>query len=219
MSRKIKVLGALIALTLINGCAIHDGRPAPANINVTDEQKLKSVKHWEVVADDVSDTIAKAAINSKTSVYIKSDDKTAFDKVFPSYLRSKLLAKGVNVSASEQNALRVDLNVEAVRHVILNRYKPGSLSALAAGVLVLRDSTDSTRATIGSLAALAIGADVIASYNEVTKRPSTEVVLTTSIQKDSNYLVHRTDAYYIDSVDSTLFNDYAKEIPVLKAPK
>ena len=64
-----------------------------------------------------------------------------------------------------------------------------------------------------------MGADAIASYNEITKRPSTEIVLTTSIQKDSVFIAHRTDAYYIDGADSNLFEDSVREIPVTKALK
>ncbi len=219
MNKHIKMLGMAILFVVIQGCAIHDGRPAPININVADEQKLKSVKHWEVVADDISNSIAKVALETNSTIYISPINRTSFGKVFPSYIRSKLLTRGIKVSSTEDRALRVEINLDTVNHVILNRYNPGTLAALAAGVLVLRDFTGNERSSAGSLATLLVGADAIMSFNEITKRPSTEVVITTSIQRETNFIAHRTDAYYIDIQDSTLFNDLSREIPVSKATK
>jgi hypothetical protein len=200
----------------LSACVINDGKPRPSNMSVGNQEKLKSVKHWDVVADDVALTISELAIDSNSPVFISQDDTTSFGKVFPSYLKSRLITKGVKISTKGESALIVDVNVNAVRHVVLDKYRPGSLSALAGGVLVLRDVANTTRSTIGALAGLAIAADAVKSYNEVTKPPSSEVVLTTSIAKDNLFILHRTDAYYIDGADSSLFENSVREIPVVK---
>lgn len=210
--------GIVITITasILTGCAIHDGRPPVATFDSAPEYKLKSVKHWQVVADDISNQIAPVAKSGGQAVFIPSSTTTSFGKVFPSLLRSSLVSKGVAVSPSPSGALQVNVNVEEVRHVSLNRYKPGTLTALAAGVMVLREGTETARSAVGSLAALAVGADVVASVAEMDKRPSTEVVLTTSAEKEGRYALYRTDSYYIDSIDSSLFTETGRQFPVVE---
>ena len=213
---KIRTLYILALLAVSTGCAIHDGRPPVANYNPEAQHKLKSVTHWQIVADDIASQIEPVAKAGNQSVFVPTSSATSFSKVFSSQLRSSLLKKGVKVpSAAESGALVINVNVDEVRHVTLNRYKPGTLTALAAGVLVLREATDTIRSTIGAGAALLVAKDAY-KFTELDKRPSTEIVITTTAEKNTQYAIHRTDAYYIDSVDSSLFTDTGHQFPVVR---
>ncbi len=204
-------------LILTTGCAIHDGRPPVARYTPEAQHKLKSVTHWQIVADDIASQIEPVAKAGNQSVFVPTTPATSFSKVFSSQLRSSLLKKGVRVSSAESGALVINVNVDEVRHVTLDRYKPGTLTALAAGVLVLREATDSLRSTIGAGAALLVAADAYRTFTELDKRPSTEIVITTTAEKNAQFAIHKTDAYYIDSVDSSLFTETGRQFPVVKA--
>lgn len=216
---KTGVFCLLAFTTLLTGCAIHDGRPPVARYNPEAQHKLKSVSHWQIVADDIAGQIELAARTNNQSVFVPMSQVTPFSKVFSSQLRSSLLKKGVQLSSVESGALVINVTVDEVRHVSMNKYRPGTLTALAAGILVLREATDTARSSIGAAAALAIAGDVIATASTVDERPSTEIVITTTAEKNAQYAFHRTDAYYIDSVDSSLFTETGRQFPVVSGEK
>ena len=215
MNTNVMVLLGVLAVT--TGCAIHDGRPPVANYHPEAQHKLKSVSHWQIVADDIASQIEPVAKAEGQPVFVPTAPTTSFSKVFTSQLRSSLVRKGVRVNSTESGALVINVNVDEVRHVTLDRYKPGSLTALAAGVLVLREATNTLRSTIGAGAALLVAEDAYRTFSELEKRPSTEIVITTTAEKNAQYAIHKTDAYYIDSVDSSLFTDTGRQFPVVKA--
>jgi hypothetical protein len=54
------------------------------------------------------------------------------------------------------------------------------------------------------------------SYETDDSRPTTEVTLTTTIEQNGVYTVYRTDTYYIDGVDASLFVDRSRQFPVIQ---
>jgi hypothetical protein len=209
----MKLLVALFVSMAVAGCAIHDGRPKVGAFEVIEQNKLKSAAHWRVVAEDVAGQISAKA--PAQPVFIPSGTDTTFSKVFASQLRSSLLAKGYALSPTKAGALEISVTVEEVQHVTLNRYSPGTLSKLAAGVLVLREFTDTARQAVGAVAGLLIAEDIIRSAQELDKRPNTEIVLTSVATKDGVVLSHNTDVYYLDSVDSSLFSVTGRQFKVV----
>lgn len=211
MKSRLIVLAAVLGLA---GCAIHDGRPAPSYFSVADQGKLKSAAHWRVVAEDVAKQFSLKS--SGQAVYVvPAETETTFSKVFASQLRSSLAARGHALSPTQAGAIKISVTIDQVQHVTLDRYKPGTLSSLAAGVLVLREFTDTYRQSIGAAAGLAVAADAIASANELTARPDTEIVLTSVATKDGVVLMHDTSVYYLDSVDSSLFTPATRQFKVV----
>ena len=90
--------------------------------------------------------------------------------------------------------------------------KPGELTALG-GSLWYLDAAGPTAAALGG--ALAI-ADAVFSYEKHDSRPTTEVTLTTTIEQNGVYSVYRSDTYYIDGVDASLFVDRSRQFPVIQ---
>ncbi len=199
----------------MGGCAIQDGRPPVATFSVEPEYKLKSATHWQVVANDIANNIERVSAGNNYRVFVPANAQTVFGRVFASQLRSSLIAKGVAVSSVPDGALRVSVAAEEVQHVSLSRYAPGSLTALGAGVLVLRDAAIGRHDVTGSVGAVVVAADVAASIIEMQKRPTTEIVLTTSIEGDGRFLLHRTDTYYVDEVDTSLFTVTSKQFAIV----
>jgi hypothetical protein len=206
-----------IALS-VGGCAINDGRPAQANMSVGDQQKLKSAAHWAVVAQDVTRELALKTVSQNVYV-VPSDANTTFSKVFTSQLKSSLAAKGYTLSSTKAGAIEIVITVDSVQHVTPNRYRPGTLSALAAGVLVLREFSETARQSVGAIAGLTVAADAIISSNEINKRPDTEIVLTAVASKDGAILMHNTNIYYLDSIDLSLFTDVNRQFKIVGSTK
>jgi hypothetical protein len=201
--------GLFAAAMLLGGCASYDGRPAQAFFEVEPEYKLKSAKHWRVVANDVARNIRKAVKDPDAQVHVPvpAESGSIFNRVFASQLRSSLFDSKAALTPYEPGSHTVHVTVDTVRHVTLPDYIPGSLSILAVGVKVLRESHRVGAPLSQDLgqAVVAGGTDAALTYREDQKRPSLEVVLTTSITYQGRYVFHSTDTYYLDDVDACLF--------------
>lgn len=217
--RNTAILGLLPALFL-SGCAIHDGRPAVSTLDVPSQTKLKSASHWQVVATDVAtqiDASLKQNNQAGTPIWVPAGNPgSAFSKVFASQLQSSLMQRGLSVVDQQGGALEVSVTTEAVwhgadRHV----YRPGTYTALTAGVLVLRDAVLHHANPVGPIMGAAVALDVARTVEEFSGRPFTEIVLTTSVKKGSAFVMHRTDVYYVDEVDAALFDIRQREFKVV----
>lgn len=211
----------LFSVAALTGCASYfDGRPRAGVIAVSEQAKLQSASHWQIVADDIASQISKTLKSRNlpaTPLWVPpAAQQSKFSSVFASQLRSGLLRQGVSVSDGKESALEVSITVEDVRHGVQRRYAPGTLTALTAGILVLRDAVLGDINPGGAIAAIGIGSDIALSVREAQKIPNTEIVLTTAIKKDGLFIVHKTDVYYVDDVDSGLFTP-GKEFKVVGA--
>ena len=237
-------MGATIGLGIV-GCTSYDGRPMVSTYSPPPEHKLKSITHWDIIANDVATQIQDTLqppqppesvdkpVNSQPpkpishqAVYISSPSSTDFDKVFSSQLKSSLLAKGFDVRTSPKDALVINFKVNSVYHVPTKRssdYVPGTLTALAGGVLVIRDAAlynPTTSGLVATTLGIAGAVDLYALWVEMNKRPNTEIALTTSAEVGDKYIIHRTDSYYIDTVDTGLFTvSKSKDFDVVTGAK
>ncbi len=214
-----------VSAVIFSGCVSYDGRPLVATYSPPPEYKLKSITHWNIIANDVATQIQSTLQpadaldgvsqtmkpNILPAIYIASPNETDFDKVLSSQLQSSLLAKGFEIKSTPKNALTINFKVNAVMHTQVRRsidYAPGTLTALAAGILVIRDAA-LYNPTPSGLAVSTLGitaaADLYALWLEMNRRPNTEIALTVYAQSGDKYIIHRTDSYYIDTVDTGLF--------------
>lgn len=201
-----KLTPLFFVLSALAGCAYQQqGRPPVSYYNVTSEMQLKSAKHWRVVANDIAAKVQSQQLVKGTRLFIKPNNPDSlFDRVFSAQLKSSLFDAGIPVSSVPEGALQVSISAVTVRHVAELKYVPGSLTALAAGVAVLRESANKYVGTV-------IGADALASIVSMTDLPDTELVLTTAIERDGLYVLHSTDTYYVDGVDFCLFKPLGRD--------
>lgn len=218
----MRITGYIMAIATIatGGCTIFDGRPAVATLEPPAQVKLKSAAHWQIVANDIGSQI-NANITSKNlgnqAIRVPVDSTSSkFAKVFASQLQSSLLQSGMKVVDGKENALEVSVTTEEVwhgpyRHV----YRPGSITALTGGVLVLRDAFLNSATPINAVIGAAIGLDAAKTIEEFSGRPFTEIVLTTSVKQGNTFVMHRTDVYYVDEVDVSLFDSGQRQFRIV----
>jgi len=181
-------------------------------MNVPSEHKLKSAGHWQVISAHLLNNLRDKLPNNQTPIYVPKMQNTTFSKIFHSQLRSTLSTSGHMLSDNDKAAVRIEVTAESVQHTELtNRYRPGKLTALAFGLKYLESASD----LIDAATNLMIAKDVGESIAETQYRPETEIVLTTVLRNNDIIVAHRTDVYYIDTVDEGLFKENLRTFSVV----
>jgi hypothetical protein len=100
----------------------------------------------------------------------------------------------------------VQYEAQLIQHASVPYYRPGMLTALAAGVVVGRalavSHFDGTEASLIGLGLAAL-ADVGLGHSARATR--TEVIITTTIAEQNRYIMRRSDIYYVPDGDAFLF--------------
>ena len=197
----------LLAL-LAGGCASRV--PVAVNHPLTTQKKAKAAHHWDVLADDVAQQIQTAAsapdnfLHGKP-LYLKPAGKSPFEAAFNNFLITRLVNRGLPVTSKAGEGAAITYDIQLVRHESSRfTHLPGTLTTLAAGVWVIRDIAGSAAAAIPAT----IGITGLADYalgHYAGPAPHTELIVTTSILNDSNYLLRKSDIYYIEDEDTDLF--------------
>lgn len=209
-----------LAIAALAGCA-QSPIPISGNFDLTEQKKVRSAGHWQVVARDAAkqtlrmlDTAGVAA-NARLTVVVP-DKATVFEKTFYDMLVTEIVQTGRRVTTSEQNPLQLNYKVQLVVHNSPRpNFVPGFFTTLTAGVSAaygLRNThLDTQLLGVFGLAAAADYGSSVASGGPT----HTELVLTTSAGTPDQILSRKTDIYYIENVDSSLF----KQSPEYKTLK
>ncbi|WP_291322135.1 hypothetical protein [Desulfonatronospira sp.] len=198
--------------------------PVPTGYSLTTQKKMQAMQHWEVLAEDVAcrieDSLEMRAIaKGRYSIYVAPPGSTPFEKAFYNLLLTKMVHKGMRVSRSEGGAMVLSFDLELVRHsrrVI--RTQRGVYKSLAPGMFVRRQEPGkASPSTIRPQEYLVAGAQVNVEAGAYTPEvPSMEVMVTTSLTLNDNYIMRDSSIYYINDTDwdhykqHTIYRDPSK---------
>lgn len=203
-------------------CVVGCRSPVPVaeNFPMSYQQVARTAHHWDIIAQDVvnqavTTLTATKGLQGRPVRVIPASRNTTFDAVFNDFLINQMVDRGIQVSACEPAGtgmiVEPDLKVRYQARVIIHseapQYRPGLLTALAAGVFVGRSiaQSDLSRDAQGLLGIAATGAvDLAAGY--VPRATKTEVVVTTTIEENNRFVLRRSDIYYVPDGDATLFS-------------
>lgn len=209
----IKTLGltaAAGAALVLAGCA-NAPIPLAKNFELTSQYKVRSAGHWDLLSRDVVSqtraTLEKAGYAADAPLYVALPaNPSTFDTAFRDFLITKLVQGGANVQANPGGALEVSYHTQLVRHNSDRpHFIPGQYTMLAAGLMAaygLRNEHIDTK-LLGVLG-LTVAADYASSINSGGPT-NTEMVLTTTVMRGNQYVVRKTDVYYLENVDAPLF--------------
>jgi hypothetical protein len=199
-----------LAIAALAGCA-QSPVPMADNFNTTHQKKVRSAGHWQVIAQDAAREMLKmldesgVAQNARVSL-VSPDKPTDFDKTFHELLTTALVKSGRRVSADNQGTLKLSYKAQLVVHKSPRpQVTPGALTAVTAGVFALYGIRYEH---VDTILATGLGAAALADYGASVNAggpTSTELVLTTSASTPDQILARKTDVYYIESEDATLF--------------
>lgn len=202
----------VLALSLILLLSISCSRiPEPIGYEHTTQAKMQAAYHWDVLASDVANRINNELIihdYTLKPVYVKTTcgdedrpcepyETSTFNEAFRDLLITELVRFGVPVRQHyDEEAITVHYKVQLVYHSAarVRTMRPGLLTALTAGIMVLRNAP---------VEFLAIGAAGIVDYMNTTAVNSSkhEVLITTSMVAKDRYLFRSSDIYYINDKD------------------
>ncbi len=204
-----------VAPVAVSGCIRS---PQPETYPFSTQQKMQAAHHWDVLANDVANQINNALIRRgylETPVYVNhicgdssdcAGSSFPFDEAFNDLLTTQLVNFGVpTLAKNDDSGLVVNYKVQVVYHSDppLQWPRPGVLTSLAAGVIVMRNAPDEILAL-----AAAAATDILRTTSVVNGHY--EVIISTSIVDHNVYLMRKSDIYYINDPD---FWQYRKSEP------
>ncbi|MFV0438205.1 MAG: hypothetical protein ACK5PS_12560 [Desulfopila sp.] len=221
---------ALLVPLLVTGCARI---PEPIGYQFTTQPKMQAAYHWVVLASDLANRINNQLIladYARTPVYVRAtcgdEDTTCgqqetntFSEAFRDLLITELVRFGVPVRQNpDERTITVHYKVQLVYHEAwrLPTVQPGVLTAIATGIMVLRNAPFELQAIAGAgLLDFMNTAAVTGAHHEV--------IITTSMISGGQYLFRASDLYYINDRDAGQYRDIGAvaetaEIPIV-SPK
>lgn len=207
-----KWLALSCAAFMLAGCAMSP-LPQAENFQLTTQKKVRSAGHWGLLSRDVVEqtlvSLTKAGATPETALFVALPaNASPFDSAFREFLITELVQRGRRVQASDAGAMILDYQARVIKHNSPRpNFVPGGFTMLTAGVFVLRElalADSVTKGAIGSLG-LAGVVDMAASSN-AGGPTSTELILSTTVTSAGRYLSRKTDVYYIEESDSSLFS-------------
>ena len=219
----LKPVALCCVLAALTGCAVSP-LPLAENFPLTTQKKVRSAGHWSQLSRDVvAQTLAsleKSGATPQTTLHVAlPENASSFDRAFHEFLVTELVQSGRTVSPYNNAMLTVSYQTQIVKHNSERPdFMPGRFTTLTAGLYVLYGLNQlSTDALAGGLLGVAGVADYAASAS--TGGPTaTELVLTTTVTGGDRYVSRKTDVYYVEESDSTLFASLQQD-PRLIAPR
>lgn len=200
-------VNVLFVALLATGCASEV--PRPSTFPLTSQQKLKSAHHWEVIAKDAAQQAATSLVKNNlanTPVVVTTAQADApFQIGFRNFLITHLV--DLNQPVVQKGAdIEVQFETQIVRHAS-NRVAsiPGELTVLTAGIIVVRQAVLNWGDDAAKAGALALAGLADWGKGHATSVTKTEVIVTTSVTRKGQFLMRKTDVYYVEDVDGALF--------------
>ena len=199
------------AVATMVGCASRAPIPLAENFELTVQPKVRSAGHWELLSRDVvAQTLAtldKAGVAPGTQLHVALPaNPSSFDLAFRDFLITKLVQSGAPVQQMSGQTLDVTYHTQLVRHNSERpHFIPGQFTMIAAGLMAAyglrHEHLDAQLlATLGLTAAADYGASVNSGGPT-----NTEMILTTTVSRGGQYVVRKTDVYYLENADTPLF--------------
>lgn len=209
-----------MAVAALTGCA-QSPIPVSGNFPLTEQKKVRSAGHWQIIAADAAQETLKmldssgVAANARVSL-ISPEKPTEFDQVFHELLTTELVRTGRRVAPNNSNALQLSYKAQLVVHNSPRpQFVPGIHTMVAAGIFALyglRNQHMDTQLVAGL--GVTGATDYVSSVNSGGPT-ATELVLTTSAGTPDQILSRKTDVYYVENADASLF----KSAPEFKSMK
>jgi hypothetical protein len=130
------MLRIIVAVALVGALAACTAVPVATTYQANVQQKMQSVEHWQVLADEVGAAVVGQAAGQP--VYVTPNMSSSFAVGFGDYLRTQIMVQGAALASDPRGALIVSYGLEKVVHGGL-RPSPildGSVFALPAAIIV-----------------------------------------------------------------------------------
>lgn len=214
------------ALSVLAACGSNNNLPYPRATMFagSEQQKIQSASHWDVLAryesEQILDSFGDASAEARPLFLNAPDENTSpFATAYHDLLISSLVGSGASVMLSPEDALlTVNYDVQVVEHANRERLpaRPGTYTALVAVAAGLADSRHWGDQGL-VLVPIAMAADLWNNFRKDTDAAVTEVIITTRIQ-DTRQITHSDSRiYYFNPDDIAHYRDRGKTFSVVGA--
>ncbi len=208
--KSLKPVALCCVVAALVGCATSP-IPVAENFELTAQKKVRSAGHWNLLSRDVVEqtltSLEAAGATPQTTLFVALPSSPSdFDLAFRDFLITELVQQGRRVLPTDSAALTINYHTQIVRHKSERpHFIPGKYTALTSGLYVLHGLN---QMSVDALAAGVMGLAVAADYgaSAYTGGPtSTELILTTTVLGAGRYMTRKTDVYYVEESDASLF--------------
>ena len=212
ITKTLKLMALGCAAAVMAGC-VTSPIPVSENFPLTVQPKVRSAGHWNLVSKDVvAQTLESLTrVGTSAGLYVSLPaNATTFDKAFREFLITELVKSGRVVRQAPDNAIEVSYQVQLVRHESPRpQFVPGKFTMITAGLYALYGlHAEHLDMKLAGGLGLAAVADYVASVD--SGGPThTEMILTTTVATGGRYLARKTDIYYLQDEDATLFQTFS----------
>lgn len=197
-----------MSVAIVAGCASTD-IPTPQAYAPSAQAKLRASHHWDIVATDIAAQIRSSLGKTMPGarVYLRPPSSPIpFETAMHNFVTTRLVESGVQVATSPPNALEVTLSTQLVTHGSSRATVDVPLVAVAAGIMVAYNVAAHANRNVGAVAILGAAAAADSQRNVAGSATKTELIVTTSLTNGSAFLTRKTDIYYVEDADLSLFS-------------
>lgn len=204
---------ALAALAAMNAAWAQEAPPV-ANMPSSAQGRAASLQHWAVIGDDIAAQVV-TALRPDVPVYIKRlPAATPFESGLAEFLETSLYRRGVRVLA-KPSAIAYTVNLSTM--VATHRSNAdtqffGATTALSTGIMVVREVALESWAA--GIAAAGLFVDGARQFVKPSPNARMELAVTTSALVNDEYVLRKTDVYYVDAADAQLYGSAGKTIRI-----
>ncbi|GAB4217952.1 MAG: hypothetical protein Fur007_21820 [Rhodoferax sp.] len=186
--------------------------PVSENFPLTVQPKVRSAGHWELLAQDVVKQTLQglSKVGTTSNLYVAlPPNASPFDLAFREFLITELVNAGRVVQTTPERAIELSYQTQVVRHESARpHFVPGKFTMITSGLYALYGlSKEHLDAQLAGGLGVAMVADMVDSVN--SGGPThTELVLTTTVAAAGRFLTRKTDVYYVEEDDASLFAGY-----------
>lgn len=193
------LLIAATVIPLLVGCSQI---PKPATYKYSYQQKMQAAHHWEVLAQQVADSVATEYVGIvDRGVYVEPSTGT-FGTAFSEMLKTELVRRRIALSGNAESAAVLSFDVQIVRH----RAKwPHRTARQNPGIWTAASFLGRYAAHIGRNTIIPAGVALELLDGTWAGVSEHEVVITTSLEKDGAYVMRRSDMYYVNDADAAQY--------------
>ncbi|HMB31160.1 MAG TPA: hypothetical protein VKN82_05005 [Desulfohalobiaceae bacterium] len=192
--------------------------PVPTSYKLRTQKKMQALDHWKMLAEDVAIQIKKRIDNSlypNKELYVTPAGTTDFEKNFRTLLISSLVKEKVKVTNQQGNHMLLNFQLDVLRHkkrMIVT--KSGFYQTLSPDLVAKREKSCAINNYPPQECYYYRNRQYYPLVNVeagryTMKLPRNEVLVTTSLVYNSEYLFRNSAVYYIN--DKELFQYRNKE--------
>lgn len=191
----MRVFVVLAAIASLSAC---EPMPIPVTYPLSSQQKMQSVAHWQVLADEFAQEMA-ASVGTGMPVYVAPTGVSPFARGVDAYLETALFKAGYAMASGPQGAVTVAIGAQRVEHYGRRDYHiPGIFTA--AGVSAVIANQNITEGDmVGAAIPLGIGLDLLSGA--VATPTNTELIVTAEARSAARILFRDTKSFYLPDGD------------------